>query len=165
MYIPSLAKIHWYLLKLSSGNKKNWMDGCTTERQTFLREVPYEVILLIFLWSSLTPQLPFLSICQPHNTIFNNDRINQTPIQKLAFQCTWRTCTCVCMDGHTDDQPETIIPCHYPVAGYKTLLFRYPRFWPLAQSSWHKHTMTACPPEYLWSKYDSFLIKGLGLGK
>ena len=51
--------------------RKQKRDGCTADRRMFLREVHYEVIPLIFLSSSLTSQLPFLSICQPHNAIFS----------------------------------------------------------------------------------------------
>ena len=76
------------------------MDGIT-DGWTFLREVRYEVIPLIFLWTSLTPQIPFLSICQPYNNFYpHNDGINQTPIQTLTSQCTWH------MKGQTEGRTD-----------------------------------------------------------
>ena len=39
MHIPSLMKIHWHSLKLSSGNKNTdgWVEGRTTDRRTYRR--------------------------------------------------------------------------------------------------------------------------------
>ena len=38
MHIPSLVKIHWYLLKLSSGNEKRTYDGRTDRHTAVQRE-------------------------------------------------------------------------------------------------------------------------------
>ena len=54
---------------------------------------------MICLLSSLTPQLPFLSICQSHNTISNP---TMTPIQTLTSQCTWHMYGNRWMDGQME---------------------------------------------------------------
>ena len=72
MPTPSLVKIHWCLLKLSSGNEK-WTNGRTTDGQT--------------------------------------DRL-------------------------TEDQRETIIPCHYCVAGYNKNAWYFTSLSTLLKSYW-----------------------------
>ena len=64
-------EIVWWTDRSAHNFKTHKYTVIPADGQMFLREVPYEVIPLIFLWSSLTLQLLFLSICQPHNTFYN----------------------------------------------------------------------------------------------
>ena len=98
MHIPSLVKIHWYLLKLSSRNEKSDMSQADKSVKTW-QNLPI---------SNFKPDL--------HNINWYI-KFGENPLINTCY----RPETKIRTDGTTDDQCETIIPCHYHVAGYKKM--------------------------------------------
>ena len=102
MYTPSLVKIHWYLLKLSSGNEN--MDLC---RQITVKN-----------WWNLPSKnpKPDLYNISAHNEFGENPLIfTQFIIRKRKYGQMDDRRMDVQTDGHTDSQRDTIIPRHYHV--------------------------------------------------
>ena len=108
MHIPSLVKIHWRLLKLSSGNENMGMSRADNSVKN-LRNLP---------------------ICNPKPDLHNinaHTKFGENPLMftqviirkrktdgRMYYGRTDRQ-----TDGLTDDQRETTIPRHYCVGGYK----------------------------------------------
>ena len=103
MHIANLVKIPCYLLKLSSGNQNmgvSWADNS------------------IKIWRNLPISNPKTDF---HN-INAHTKFGENPLiftQVIIRKCKKDRQTGGHMDGHTDDQRETIISCHYCVVGYK----------------------------------------------
>ena len=108
MHIPSLVKIHWYLLKLSSRNEntdvlqadnsvKNWWNLPITKPNQISTIWMHTLSLVKIYWHLL--KLPS-----------RNKNMDGRIYNK---QTDWQ------MDGHTDSQRDTIILHHYHVVGYK----------------------------------------------
>ena len=96
MHIPSLVKIHWCLLKLSSGNENMGVsraDNSVKFDEICPLAIPHQI-------PTISMHIPFL--VKIHWCLL-----------KLSSRNEKR------MDGHMDVQHETIIPRHYIVAGYK----------------------------------------------
>ena len=101
MHIPSLVKIHWCLVKLSSGNENMGMSRAENSIKNW-RHLPI---------SNPKPDLNNINAYTKfgENTLmFTQDIIRK---RKTDGQT----------DGLTDDQRVTIIPRHYCVAGYKNV--------------------------------------------
>ena len=103
MHIPSLVKIHWCLLKLSSRNEN--MGGSLADNS-------------VKNWQNLPSSnpKPDLHNIKTHTKFEENPLMfTQVIIQKGKMDgrmYDWRT------DRHTDVQHKITIPCHYRVAGY-----------------------------------------------
>ena len=101
MYIQSLAKIQWYLLKLLSGNKNTGMsqaDNSIKNWQNLPIRIPNQISTILHISNLVI----FTRYCLETKNGWTTDG-----------QKDGRT------DGYMDDQRETIIPHHYPVVGYK----------------------------------------------
>ena len=106
MHIPSLVKIHWSLLKLSSGNENMGVSRADNSLKNW-RNLP------------ISNPKPDLHNINAHTKFGENPlmftqviirkRNGWTDVQQMDRQ----------MDRLTDDQSETIIPRHYCVVGYK----------------------------------------------
>ena len=104
MQILSLEKIHWCLLKFSSGNENtgvSWADNSVKN----WRNLPI---------SNPKPDLHNINA----HIKFGENPLMFTQVIIRKGKTDGRT-----TDGHTDDQRETIIPRHYCVAGYKNTNF------------------------------------------
>ena len=107
VHIPSLVVVDWYLHKLSSGNKN--MDAWQADNS-------------VKNWQNLpisNPKLDLYNI-NAHSKFGENPlTFTQVIVWKWKYRQTdiWQTDGW--MEGHTDAQGETIIPCHYGVARYK----------------------------------------------
>ena len=108
MHIPSLVKIHWCLLKLSSGNENLGVSGQITPSK--IDEIcPLAIPSQISTISMHIPSLVKIHWCLLKLSSWNEKRMDGP----TGGQTDGRT------DGLTDDQRETIIPHHYCVGGYK----------------------------------------------
>ena len=105
MYVPSLVKIPWHLLKLSPGTENIGVSrGDNRQKLTKLahlqsqtRSSQYQYTYQVW-WKSIN----VYSSYHPETKYWRTD--GRTTDGRL--------------DGHTDVQRETIIPHHYRVAGY-----------------------------------------------
>ena len=96
MHMPSLLKIHWCLLKLSSGNENmgvSWTDNSVRFNEICPLAVPNQI-------STISVHIP------------NLVKIHWCLLELSSRNEIWT-------DGHTDIQHETIILRHYLVTGYK----------------------------------------------
>ena len=105
MHIPSLVKIHRRLLKLSSGNENMGV---------YLADNSVKIWQICPL--AIPNQISIISMHIP-NLVKIHLMFTQVIIRKRKQTDGWTTDGWT--DGHTDVQHETIIPCHYIVAGYK----------------------------------------------
>ena len=94
MYIPSLVKIHWCLLKLSSRNEK-W--ACLGR----IRPSKFDELGLL----AIPNQISTISMHIPELVKIHWSLLKLSSGKEIQ------------MDRHTDIQYETIIPRHYRVAG------------------------------------------------
>ena len=99
MHIPSLGKIHWYLLILSSKNENTDLSRADNSVNNW-RNMP------------INNPKPDLHNINAHTKFGENPlTFTQVIVRKRKYGRM--------MDGHTDSQCDTIIPRHYHVAGYK----------------------------------------------
>ena len=128
MHTLCLVKIHWYLLKLSSGNKiwcivKNWQN------------LPID-----------NPK-PNLHSINAH-TEFGENPLTFTQVivqeQKYGWM-DWHTADRQRTDRHMDSQCDTIIPHHYHVVGYESTRFLITKM--------DKYL----PQQKVWPKFGNFL--------
>ena len=140
MHTPSLVKIHWCLVKLSSGNEKMGMSRADNSVKNW-RNLPisnpkpdlhnqYQCIYQVW-WKSI-------DVYSSYHPETKNGRTDGRTYDGRT-------------DGLTDDQRETIIPRYYCLAGYKNstdeimkLYFQEIRFyisWKLQVSlfAWNVH--------------------------
>ena len=109
MHTPSLVKIYWYLLKLSSGNENmdlSWADMSTLSKIDKI--CPLTIRNQISTISTHT-----LSWVKIHWYFFKLSSGNKI--------MDWLTDIWQRTDGHTDSQHDIIIPGHYRAAGYKNV--------------------------------------------
>ena len=112
MHIPSLVKIHWCLLKLSSGNENMGVSQADNS---------------VKIWQNLpisNPKPDLHNINAQTKSGENPFMFTQGIIQKWNTDGWTDGWTDIRLtdgrtDGHMDVQHETIIPRHYCVAGYK----------------------------------------------
>ena len=114
MHVPSLVKMRWHLLKLSSENKNmgmSWADNSTKIWWNLAISIPKPDLHNINAHTKFgeNPLMFTQVIIQKRNTDGRRD----------GWTTDWPT------DRHTDIQCETIIPGHYRVAGYKKNIRTY----------------------------------------
>ena len=103
MHIPSLVKIHWHLLKLSSGKENMGMSQA--EHPSKFEEICSLAILnQISTISMRIPNLVKIHWCLLKLSSGNEKWMDGRTYVRLKDW--WK-------DGHMDIQRETIIPCHY----------------------------------------------------
>ena len=100
MHIPSLMKINWYWLKLSSRNEKSEVSGADNSVKN---------------WQNLSTRSPQYQCT--HQVWRKSIDIYWSYICKRKYGRMYNRRT----DGHTDHQCETIIPCLYHVVGYNNI--------------------------------------------
>ena len=103
MHTPSLVKIHWYLLKLSSGNENTDLSQANNSSKID-KICPLTIPSQI---STITMHTP--SLVKIHLHLLKLLSGNKNMDGRTDGRTT---------DGMTDGR-DTIIPCHYHVAGYK----------------------------------------------
>ena len=108
MHILSLAKIHWYSLKLSLRSEK-----------TGMQITPSKIDKVCPL--AIPNQISTISM---HNGSLAKIHWYLHVLKLSSGNKTWT-------DEHTDDQHETLIPRHYHVAGYKRKIFQNLFWWNL----------------------------------
>ena len=102
MYTPSLVKIHWHLLKLSSWNENTDISRADNSVKNW-RNLP------------IKNSKPDLYNINAHTEFGENPlTFIQVIVQKQKYRRTDGQ-----TDGCKDSQRDIIIPRHYHVAGYK----------------------------------------------
>ena len=141
MHVATLVKIPLHLLKLSS---RKWKYGHVSGWQPLaipnqISTISMHISSLVKIYSSYHPETKIWA-CLRQITQKKNYRICPLAIPNRIFTISmhipslvkihwftqvtiqkWKTdrrMDIPLMDGHTDIQRETIIPCHYRVAGY-----------------------------------------------
>ena len=111
MHKPSLVKIHWCLLKLSSGNENMGVSRIPPSAGNSVKIWQICPLAIPNQSSTIHVSMHIPSLVKIYWCLLKLSSGNEI---RMDGQCTDRR-----MDRHTDVQCETIIPHHYHVEGYK----------------------------------------------